>query len=105
MNWEQVESGDSRPGESPIRHDAAGFKNIDVCFRASLHPAGMVFCSVLDGAGNVEVISECVNEVAVALGDRVAHAAANPEPAPAPYLVATAAVAQRPFASMVMTPA
>ena len=77
MKWEEVSVGDPGPGEARIRHTAVGLNYIDVYFRTGLYPApSMPLIPGMEGAGVVEAVGKGVKEVAV--GDRVAYAAAPP---------------------------
>ncbi len=62
-------------GEAQIRQSAIGINFIDVYFRSGLYPAPQLpFTPGMEGAGEVIAIGEGVTHVAV--GDRVAYAAA-----------------------------
>ena len=77
MRWEEVEVGTPGPGEIRLRQSAVGLNYIDVYFRTGLYPApAMPLTPGLEGAGNVVAVGDGVSSVAV--GDRVAYAAAPP---------------------------
>ena len=77
MQWEEVDVGDPGAGEIRMRHTAVGLNYIDVYFRTGLYPApSMPLTPGMEGAGEVLAVGEGVSELAV--GDRVAYAAAPP---------------------------
>jgi NADPH2:quinone reductase len=77
MRWEDVEPGETDPGEALVRHEAVGLNFIDVYHRTGLYPLpALPAVPGLEGAGIVEKIGEGVTEVAV--GDRVAYAGIPP---------------------------
>ena len=77
MQWEEIEVGSPGAGEVRIRHTAVGLNYIDVYFRTGLYPApSLPLIPGMEGAGEVLEVGDGVAELAV--GDRVAYAAAPP---------------------------
>ncbi len=74
LAWRDVDIGDPGAGEIRIRHAAVGLNFIDVYHRTGLYPVEPPFTPGLEGAGVVEAVGEGVTTIAV--GDRVAYAAA-----------------------------
>ena len=74
LRWEEVEVPAPGPGQALIRHRAVGVNFIDVYHRSGLYPVPLPFTVGSEGAGVVDAIGPGVTEVAV--GDRVAYAAA-----------------------------
>jgi NADPH2:quinone reductase len=74
LRWEEVEVGQSGPGEARIRQTAIGLNFIDTYHRSGLYPLPALPATLgMEGAGVVEEVGPEVNEVKV--GDRVAYAA------------------------------
>ena len=74
LAWRDVDIGDPGAGEIRIRHAAVGLNFIDVYHRTGLYPVEPPFTPGLEGAGVVEAVGGGVTTIAV--GDRVAYAAA-----------------------------
>ncbi|GAA0309622.1 quinone oxidoreductase family protein [Rhodovulum strictum] len=70
------EVGAPGPGELRIRHHACGLNYIDIYQRSGVYPMPLPQVPGMEGAGVVEAVGEGVTHLAV--GDRVAYAAAPP---------------------------
>ena len=71
-----VPVGEPGPGEVRVRHHAIGVNFIDTYHRTGLYQLPMSAVLGVEGAGVVEAVGAAVEHVAV--GDRVAYAAAKP---------------------------
>ena len=77
LRWEDVELGAPGAGEVLVRHGAVGLNFIDVYMRTGAYPQTALPAGIgLEAAGLVEALGPGVAELA--LGDRVAYAAAPP---------------------------
>jgi NADPH:quinone reductase len=69
--WEEVEVGQSGPGEARIRHKVIGLNYVDTYVRSGLYPASLPSGLGTEAAGVVEEVGPGVTEVKV--GNRVAY--------------------------------
>ncbi len=72
LEWEEVEVGESGPGQVRLRQEAAGLNFIDVYHRTGLYPQPLPFIPGVEGAGVVESVGPGVSSFGP--GDRVAYA-------------------------------
>src|SRR5215210_4227687 len=72
MKWEEIDVGDSGPGQARVRNTAIGLNYIDTYHRSGLYPMPMPLIIGSEGAGVVEAVGPKVKELKV--GDRVAYA-------------------------------
>ena len=72
----QIDVGEPGPDQVRIRHRAIGLNFIDVYHRTGLYPLNMPAGIGMEGAGVIEALGAGVTHLAV--GDRVAYAAAPP---------------------------
>src|SRR5678815_2752894 len=76
MKLADIAPRDPGPGEVRVRHHAIGVNFIDTYFRSGLYPVTFPCVLGSEAAGVVEAVGAGVTHVAV--GDRVAYAAAGP---------------------------
>lgn len=76
LRWEEVEDGESGPGQARVRHTAVGVNFIDTYHRSGLYPLPLPTGVGSEGAGVVEAVGPGVT--AVRPGDRVAYAGGPP---------------------------
>src|SRR5215210_3266779 len=72
MKWEEIDVGDSGPGQARVRNTAIGLNYIDTYHRSGLYPMPMPLIIGSEGAGVVEAVGPKVKDLKV--GDRVAYA-------------------------------
>src|ERR671928_1257480 len=72
LSYEDVQIPEPGPGEARIRLAASGVNYIDVYQRTGTYPMDLPFTLGLEGAGEVEVVGEGVEEISP--GDHVAFA-------------------------------
>jgi len=72
LRWEEVEAGETGPGQIRLRQEAAGLNYIDVYHRIGLYPQPLPFTPGVEGAGIIEAVGPGVSGLQV--GDRVAYA-------------------------------
>jgi len=77
LRYEEIEVGDTGPGEARVRHTAIGLNFTDIHHRSGRYPVPQVPHVIgMEAAGVVEAVGEGVSEVRP--GDRVAYASETP---------------------------